>query len=155
MGKRRICAFLFLISFLGIYGWNSFHFCLSSTQCNETYLMALFLIILYPLMHCHCMFAHQTLLLTLRLQMEAYVCQWSRKATQKQGRGPSSLKCTHTTSLNLDLACNATQGINELGALSRESRQPRHHSGGGEVRGEGLVRHSLHGLNAVARVRRD
>lgn len=42
-----------------------------------------------------------------------------------------------------------------LGALSRDSGQPRHHSGGGEVRGEGLVRHSLHCLNAVARVRRD
>lgn len=42
-----------------------------------------------------------------------------------------------------------------LGALSRDSGQPRHHRGGSEVRGEGLVRHSLHCLNTVARVRRD
>lgn len=40
-----------------------------------------------------------------------------------------------------------------LGALSGDSRQPRHHGGGGEVRGEGLVRHRLHCLNAVACVR--
>lgn len=40
-----------------------------------------------------------------------------------------------------------------LGALGGDGGQPGHHRGGGEVRGEGLVRHSLHGLNAVARVR--
>lgn len=42
-----------------------------------------------------------------------------------------------------------------LRALPRDGWEPRHHGGGSEVGGEGLVRHSFHCLNTVAGVRCD